>query len=572
MKKIIDILAIVLPALIILLGFVRLFSDNKKRTFNGSIMFIAILLLLVGLIRNIFFSNNGSHESGPKAVPLTVSKHSHDFNGSLENILNVYYVMTEAFSKNDTLAINQSGSRLKLALDSLKIDELKKDTLIYQTALDPLANATNELGSIVADPSINEKKGSLNIFSDELFTFLRIVHYDIAEDKLVLVAGERRLEASRQAGLPDIPVRYVEDLSPIELQIIELEENVKRRQLEWADVAKGISKIHELYKGLDAEWTMAETADSIGMSQGQISLYIQVSDELESNPKIGEASTAREAYNVLKRREQRATAAALQEMLGPGPEAIPLLKKEEPKQILQENFLEWAPSYEGEKFQLIHCDFPYGVGLFSAEDSRQMKKYDDGPIYPDSPETYFKLLECLVKNLDRLLSISGHIMFWYSQKHLARTLLAFETYAPQVQWNTHPLVWHKSDNAGMVPDPRRWPRHVYETCLLGVRGERFLMGLKSDLYPCPSDNVLHPSAKPEPMLRHFMSMLVDEHTSVLDPTCGAGSSLRAADSLGAKHVIGLEIEPSYAELANARLVSAQALRRVSLSLNKESLV
>ncbi len=180
MRKIIDILAIILPALIILLGFIRLFSGSKTRNFHGLIMLIAILLLLVGLTRNIFFSRKESHETEPKALPITVSEHSDNFNLSLENVLNAYYNMTDAFSKDDVTAINKSGAELKIALDSLKIDELQKDTLIYQTALDPLANAKVELTSILADPSIDEKKGSLNIFSDHLYTFIRIVRYDIA--------------------------------------------------------------------------------------------------------------------------------------------------------------------------------------------------------------------------------------------------------------------------------------------------------------------------------------------------------------------------------------------------------
>lgn len=180
MKKIIDILAIVLPAIIILLGFVRLFSRSKTRNFNGLIMLIAILLLLVGLTRNIFFNSKESHESLPKTLPLAVSKHSDSFNLSLENILIAYYSTTEAFSKNDISAINKACAVLKNALDSLKIDDLQKDTLIYQTALDPLSNAKSELAAIVADPSINEKKGSLNIFSDHLFAFIRTVRYDLA--------------------------------------------------------------------------------------------------------------------------------------------------------------------------------------------------------------------------------------------------------------------------------------------------------------------------------------------------------------------------------------------------------
>src|SRR5258708_14665696 len=100
MKNIIDILVIALPALIILLGFVRFFSNNPKLNFNGLIMFIAILLLLVGLIRNVFFSGKSTNEPDTKDLPLTVSKHSADFNNSLENVLKAYFQMTEAFSKD----------------------------------------------------------------------------------------------------------------------------------------------------------------------------------------------------------------------------------------------------------------------------------------------------------------------------------------------------------------------------------------------------------------------------------------------------------------------------------------
>ena len=180
MKKIIDILAIILPSLIILLGFIRILSVKKARNFNGTIMSIAILLLLVGLTRNIFFKGNSSHDGGNKSLPLTVSKHSETFNTSLENILSTYNKITEAFSKNDSAAINYSAALLKQVLDSFNMDELKNDTLIYQTARDPLSNASSELASIISDPSMNEKRGSLNIFSDELYTFLRTVHYDMA--------------------------------------------------------------------------------------------------------------------------------------------------------------------------------------------------------------------------------------------------------------------------------------------------------------------------------------------------------------------------------------------------------
>jgi site-specific DNA-methyltransferase (adenine-specific) len=73
------------------------------------------------------------------------------------------------------------------------------------------------------------------------------------------------------------------------------------------------------------------------------------------------------------------------------------------------------------------------------------------------------------------------------------------------------------------------------------------------------------SEKPEPMLRHFFGMLVDENTVMLDPTCGSGSSLRAAESLGAKHVLGLELNPEFAALAREALKRSRKLKTAEVA-------
>lgn len=181
MKKIIDLLGIILPALIIILGFVRIFVQKTKGV-NGLTMLFAILLLLVGLVRFfVFGSNSSSNHNEPKPPPLTVSKHSEAFNKSIEDVLNAYYGLTVGFVNSDTAIIRQNSNTVKMALDSFKVEELRQDSLIYETALQPLQNLQSEIGSIISDPSIGEKRGSLNIFSNELFTLLSTVRYDLAK-------------------------------------------------------------------------------------------------------------------------------------------------------------------------------------------------------------------------------------------------------------------------------------------------------------------------------------------------------------------------------------------------------
>ncbi len=144
----------------------------------------------------------------------------------------------------------------------------------------------------------------------------------------------------------------------------------------------------------------------------------------------------------------------------------------------------------------------------------------------------------------------------------------FRNKAPSIEWVRDPIIWGKSDNAGIIRDARKHPRHVYESCLFGYRGNRNIVKSVGDFYAAPTDRKLHPSAKPEPMLRNFFTMVVDEHTEMLDPTCGAGSSLRAADSLGAKRVFGIELDPEHASISQIALNNARRLRSASKVVEK----
>ncbi len=186
MKKIVDILGILLPVILIIIGFLRVTGKKSPTTtssrttwLNSFTMIIAILLLLVGGVRYIFFSNGGGSGSGePKPDPIAVSKHSDTFNQSFETMLDAYYNMNEGFVNWDTMAVNTQSVALQQALENLKIDELKVDTIIYLTALEPLGNAKSNIGTIIASPGLEKKRETLNMLSDNLRNLVLIVRYD----------------------------------------------------------------------------------------------------------------------------------------------------------------------------------------------------------------------------------------------------------------------------------------------------------------------------------------------------------------------------------------------------------
>ncbi len=426
-----------------------------------------------------------------------------------------------------------------------------------------------------------------------------------ANGRYLLLAGERRFTASSRLGLADIPTRLASDLSPTERQIIELEENIKRQDLEWKDYCFAVTKVHELYASFDAEWTQAKSAEDLNINTGVLSIILRVTEALRAkNPQALNATGYRQAYNQIARREDRAIDDAMNDFLSepaplvpiagltslagalpdgvavereligttdsgqpiyaPGQELVlapviplPVVSREE-GDILNLDFTEWAPQYSGPAFSFIHMDFPYGVNLGTSDQANSAAWGG----YADGEDVYWKLLECLADNRDRLFTSSAHFMFWFSMDFYTETLEFFARRMPDFDVQSFPLYWLKSDNKGILPDVKRGPRRIVETCFIGSRGDRFIIKPVSNGYAAPTSKEIHQSEKPEPMLRQFMQMFVDGNTRMLDPTCGSGTSLRAAESLGANVVKGLELNPEWASDARIALRKFRTLRAI----------
>lgn len=140
------------------------------------------LVLIIGIITWYYAVGKENRVfSNPKATALKVSKHSPEFNESMQAVMDRYYEITDDFIKGDTVSINRSAEKLKVALDSVKIDELKADSAIYETAASIWEDTKTEINGMQGDPSLQAKKESLNLFSNELFTLLLTIRYDLSK-------------------------------------------------------------------------------------------------------------------------------------------------------------------------------------------------------------------------------------------------------------------------------------------------------------------------------------------------------------------------------------------------------
>jgi hypothetical protein len=253
-------------------------------------------------------------------------------------------------------------------------------------------------------------------------------------------------------------------------------------------------------------------------------------------------SAGRSAVSIKERHGERIasrpTAGAIQMMARESGPAVPARVD----QLLCADFNVWAPAYSGPQFNFLHIDFPYGIEFNSGRGMGTALANIVVGTYDDSADTYFALLNTLLACRSRLLAPSAHIMFWFSQNLRRETEDRILDAWPDAVISKFLLIWHMSDNSGLLPTPKEG-RRTYETAMQITLGERPLAAQRAMSFSAPRGrDKIHRSQKQADVLEHFFPQYVDTSTQMLDPTAGSATSLIVAHRLGAT-VTGLELDP-----------------------------
>ena len=329
---------------------------------------------------------------------------------------------------------------------------------------------------------------------------------------------------------------------------------MKRTDLPWQDQCDALRKFHALNLSVNPDWRQADTAQAIGIAQNTVSMQLAVADEVASgNTRIAALPKYSTAREMVKRQIERKKSDEQSALLAL--ESPVLVRPATP--IIQADFHAWAPAYTGQPFNLIHCDFPYGINSDVGSPHKQYAAKTLGS-YADSREDHLRLCSTLYDNRARLMGESAHVIFWFSMHYYQETL----DYLREWLWvDPFPLIWAKT--AGIIPNPALNPRRCYETaflCSYPKASPRKIISAVSNWHTSKLDRQAdHMSEKNTDTLEHFFRMLVDGNSRVLDPTCGSGSALRAARNAGAPSVLGLELNPEYVRLARAAWTKSDAV-------------
>ena len=426
-----------------------------------------------------------------------------------------------------------------------------------------------ELSKIVIDANRQRREFDPQALSElasgiRLRGLLHAVVLREREGQLVLVAGERRLRAIEEMRMLGGDLRYngtvipgdmipyvtLGQLTPLEAEECELEENIHRRDLSWQERSAVMAKIHSLRsRQAQAEGrvhTVADTAMEVkgrsdGNFQGALRKDLIVSKYLHI-PEVAKAKSADEAFKILKKVEEADKNRQLAKTVG-------ATFKHTDHQCFNVNCLSWMLATDPEQFDVILTDPPYGMGADEFGDGGG-KMTGIEHHYKDDYESWKALMVDWAPLAYRVAKQEAHAYVFcdIDNFHELKRIMQGAGW-----WVTRTPFICTKPNSGRVPHPENGPRRQWEMILYAIKGKKKTMGIYPDVITTFADpNMSHGAQKPVALYSDLLKRSCRPGDKVLDSFAGSGTIFPAAHGLKIQ-ATGLEQNPQYYGLCLQRM-------------------
>lgn len=385
------------------------------------------------------------------------------------------------------------------------------------------------------------------------------------EEGLTLVAGERRLRAItdmwmlggklsyNKEEIPEGFVPYVTlgQLSPLEAEEAELEENLHRKDLTWQEEAAAMSKLHRIRQaqaiGEGRVHTVADTAlETKGRSDGSYQASVRkdliVAQHLH-NPEVAKAKSTDEAYKILKRQEEAARNVALAASVGK-------TFSQSVHELHNANCLDWMKGCQEGTFDVILTDPPYGMGADSFGDGGGGRLANNEHHYKDDIDTWRALMTEWCPLSYRIAKPQAHAYVFCDIDNFHELKLLMQN-AGWYVFRT-PFICTKP-NSGRVPLPDEGPRRQWECLLYAIKGHKKTTAIYPDVITSYADPGLqHGAQKPVALYEDLLKRSVRPGDVVFDGFAGSGTIFPACHSQKCK-AVGVEMNPQYYGICLTRI-------------------
>jgi len=375
-----------------------------------------------------------------------------------------------------------------------------------------------------------------------------------------LVAGERRLRAIEQLwlmgegvrynsalyGENDVPYVTLGELTPLEAEEAELDENLKRRDLTWQERSEALGRLHALRvaQAINAgeSHTIPDTLKEIETADyGTDRQTLLLAAHLD-NPIVAGAKNVKDAFKALKRAEDRDRSMALAEQVGQNFNSAS-------HQLVHADCLVWLGECPANTFDVILTDPPYGMNSQNFGDGGG-KLVNSEHRYDDSFPAWKKLMFAFCEQAYRVAKPEAHCYIFcdFDNYHTLKEIME------GVGWDVFrtPLIVYKL-GSGRVPRPDHGPRRQWEMCLYAIKGDKPVTGIFSDVIPCKlEENLSHGANKPIELYVDLLRRSIRPGDTVLDAFAGTGTIFPAAH-LCKVYATGVEISSEYYGISVKRL-------------------
>lgn len=399
-------------------------------------------------------------------------------------------------------------------------------------------------------------------------------------DEYVLVAGGRRTTAFKQLA-ERYPEKYTEftfnvfehEVDEADLRLLELTENVERKDMTWQERIVNIAEAHKLLslknKAQAIKWTQAMTGRELNMSQANISLALLLADHIrKENPVVCKAESYMDAYRaLLKENGDRINKAYLERLAGQAgqsapkgpetkaegatqagegegagersgegdpplkspifPESQAISLKLTGEQIrgmyVHANCIDALPSMKN-RFNAIISDPPYAIEMSNLKGDNT-SRVEETHVVKDNLE----MLRQFMPLAFDALRTSGFLVLWCDSMHF--NFLCEEAEKAGFKPCRWPLVWCKTSSC-FNNAPQYNPTKSTEFVFVARKGIATLpRPLTNNFLIEPNErHATHPFFKPKAVWDWLYSAFTNDGQEVLDPFGGEGSSLVSAIS------------------------------------------
>jgi DNA modification methylase len=415
------------------------------------------------------------------------------------------------------------------------------------------------LESVIVGERAREMMGDLDSLENNMKESGLISPLAVKDNKdktYTLLAGERRLTILERNKVNPIPVRiYENNLSILEMKVIEKSENFHRKDMECYELDDLTMEIHQMQQELhgvkapgpsQTGWSTENTGEMIGgVSKAAVSQSISRAEAREAFPELfDKCKTASDASKMLKKLDEALVKQTIVQKLESQKSDSTLNQLS--KCFILKDFFKGVKEIPDDIMHLVEIDPPYAINL-----SKQKKKDGESQYLLDDYNEidvmeYAEFMSDVFKECYRVMSPHSWLICWFAPEpwfEVIHSLLV------DAGFDTTRMcgIWTKG-TPGQNMNPSIRLSNSYEMFFYAWKGQPALnkagRGNEFEFSPVSPNQKTHPTERPIDLMKEIYDTFCFPGSRILIPFLGSGSGLLAAYELGMSPV-GFELSKGY---------------------------